>query len=195
MGARSTRPKPRNTVDFLRLRKLVRDAAKKAFADLRKAHPGETFYAFALYTDDGAMTIIPAANSEEGFRRAAEKYGYSKPDQLAWIRWSTAEWAYEAAGGEHFDAAHEQLNLPNRDTGPEDKFVHFLGNLIESMVGALKDLDDEGFFGEGEASEAVTLFVTISDSDLADAIEERSSRELNPRPVHKRFLKRYPASG
>jgi hypothetical protein len=191
MGARSPEPKRRDTMDFLRLRSLIRDAARTAFTELRQAHPDETFYAFSLYTDDGAMTIMPAANSEEGYRRKVQSYGYTKPQDTSYVRWATAEWAYEAAGEGHFDAAHDLLNGPGRDDGEDERaFIHFLGRLIESMVGALKDLDEEGFFGAGKAREGVTLFVTISDSDLSDAVEKRSSSELNPPAVHKAFMKR-----
>ena len=56
-------------VDFSALRGEIMDAARRAFEALMRNHPNERFYAFALYSDDGAMTVAPAANSEEAFRR------------------------------------------------------------------------------------------------------------------------------
>src|SRR5690606_1777673 len=77
------------------LQASIRDAARHVFTRLRGQHPDETFYAFALYTDDGAMTVVPAANSEEGLAAALEK-AQADPEERSYYRWATAEWAYEA---------------------------------------------------------------------------------------------------
>ena len=63
----------------------IRDAARVAFSDLHRAHPDETFYTFALYTDDGWMIVVPAANSEEGFGRATGDN--TDPAERANARW------------------------------------------------------------------------------------------------------------
>ena len=185
------------SLDQQKLSALIRDAARQAFGGLRHAHPDETFYAFALYTDDGWMTIVPAANSEEGFRRATA----DEPDPVnhRYSRWATAEWAYEAAGDEHFDAANELLNAPSADgevdegdEGDESRRHREQGNaLIASMVEGLRLLDAEGFFGTGAEREKVTLFVSISDSDEAEEVETSSARQLNPPEVGAAFANRY----
>ena len=185
------------SLDQQNLSAVIRDAARQAFGDLRRAHPEETFYAFALYTDDGWMTIVPSANSEEGFQRAIS----SEPDQTSHhaYRWSTAEWAYEAAGNEHFDAANELLNASSADEEPDDsdeteevRLYREQGDaLIASMVEGLRLLDAEGFFGTGEERGRVTLFVSISDSDEAEEVETISARQLNPPNVAAAFAKRY----
>lgn len=51
--------------DFSDFKKEIAQAAKGSFEDLRAAHPEEHFYAYALYTDSDAMTVVPAANSLE----------------------------------------------------------------------------------------------------------------------------------
>lgn len=45
------------TLGLARLRFAVKDAARGAFSDLRRAYPDERFYAFALYTADSAEYI------------------------------------------------------------------------------------------------------------------------------------------
>lgn len=75
------------SVDFTQLGAAVREAAEKAFAEVRTAHPNECFYAFTLYTDDGAMTIEPAANTEEAFERKAAPH----PKEASYYRWATGE--------------------------------------------------------------------------------------------------------
>jgi len=182
-------------INETKLRDLVRDAARAAFEQVREENPDESFYGFALYTDDGLMTIMPAANSEQGFKEACRNNGFKKPDEKAYARWATAEWGYEAVGADHFDAAHELLNGPDRgDAGDADDEAAYraLGNtVIGSMVNALNDLDQSGFFGAGAEREKVTLFVSVSDSDAAESIENESAKQLNPPAVAERFIKRY----
>ncbi len=183
------------SLDSQRLSALVRDAARQAFGDLRRSRADEAFYAFALYTDDGWMTIVPAANSEEGLRRANQDD--QDPTDLRYTRWATAEWAYEAVGGEHFDAANELLNASDEegaeaDDAAEDPRHRAKGEaLLGSMVEGLRLLDAEGFFGTGERRDKVTLFISISDSDEAEEVETSSARQLNPPGVAAAFAKRY----
>lgn len=185
------------SLDQQKLSASIRDAARAAFGDLRRAHPQETFYAFALYTDDGWMTVVPSANSEEGFHRAAGDD--TDPAERAYSRWATAEWAYEATGNEHFDAANDLLNAPDQneeatDLGEAEELRAHRGKgeaLLASMVEGLRLLDAEGFFGTGEDREKVTLFVSISDSDEAEETETTSARQLNSPQVATAFARRY----
>ncbi len=178
-------------VDFTQLRAAVREAAEKAFTQVRASHSDEQFYAFALYTDDGPMTIVPAANTEEGFRRNTGL----DPEEANYYRWATGEWAYEASGSGAFQRVYELLNAGGRDGeegGEEDSPdpAAFHSRVIEAMISALGELDSEGFFGGGSAREQVTLFVSVSDSDESAAIEDASAQRLNPAPVYARFARR-----
>ncbi len=51
------------------------------------------------------MTVMPAANTEEGLQRRADKYKFSKAEQLDYLRWGTGEWAYEGAEADYFGGA------------------------------------------------------------------------------------------
>ena len=183
------------SIDWTQFQAAVRDGARAAFREVRAVHPSEHFYAFALYTDDGVMTVVPAANSEESFGRK----GGGKAE-AAYYRWATGEWAYKAVGSEHFGAAYVLLNGEGRDgedAEAEDEweespqFAEFRRQVIESLVGALVDLEGEGFFGRGAAREGVTVFVSVSDSDDTVEIENESARRLNPPAVYERFAGRY----
>lgn len=59
------------------------------------------------------------------------------------------------------------------------------------MIFALGELDAAGFFGSGSEREQVTLFVSISDSDESEAIEDASAQRLKPASVHERFARRH----
>ena len=182
-------------MDTAKLTELIREGCRRAFGELRAAHPEQTFYAFALYTDGGLMTIMPAANTEQ---RLAPKAASTKDAQTrAYYRWAPAEWAYEASGLEHFDEAHELLNAPDTqyqgdDDAAADRAFRERGNeVIGSMVEALRQLDAEQFFGTGDARNRVTLFVSVSDDDGALEIETKSAEVLNPPAVAAAFAKRY----
>lgn len=186
-------------IDFSLLRSEIAAAARCAFATVLKNHPDEQFYAFALYSDDAAMSVVPAANSEEALRRKAQNEkqdeGSPAPDAPPvessgeWARWFTGEWAYEAEGGEHFDRVDDLLNAA--DNCADADFPAFRINLYETMIEALGELDAQGFFGTGEQREAVTLFCSISDSDDAEQLENRSAEKLNPAIVYEKFSDRY----
>lgn len=181
------------SVNFKQLRVAVREAAQKSFGDVRAAHADEHFYAFALYTDDGAMTIMPASNTEEGFRRKAGP----QPKEANYYRWATGEWAYEAAGADAFQRVYDLLNAGSRYDGPGSDgetapdFPAFKNQVIETMISALGELDASGFFGSGTTREQVTLFVSISDSEETTAVEDASAQCLNPASVAERFAQRF----
>lgn len=181
-------------LDASALQDSIRDAARTAFRELQQSHPEETFYAFALYTDGGLMTVMPAANTEEAFEDAAD--GESDRAELAAYRWSTGEWAHEGAGDEHFDAVCQVLRDAALEQAAEEDsaaeaFRARANLVIRSMIGALHQLDEEGLFGRDKAREKVTLFVSVSDSDGALAIETKSAEQLNPPRVAAKFAKRW----
>ncbi len=72
-------------------------------------------------------------------------------------------------------------------------FLAYKQQALEAMVLALKELDDEGFFGRGVERERVTLLVWITDSAEAEAWWLRSIKDLNPGPVYRRFLSAAPS--
>src|SRR6185436_1685591 len=70
-------------------RTTVRDATRFWFTEIREKHPNEKFYAFALYTDDDAITVCDAANTEEALRRQLTWSGARYPDiSESYHRWT-----------------------------------------------------------------------------------------------------------
>lgn len=90
--------------DFALLQSLVTDATRLAVDAVRRAHPGQHIDAFALVSDDSAMTIGPMANSREAL--AASEYGEE-------MLWNPAEWAFDD-GGAYFDSAYRLLLQAHR---------------------------------------------------------------------------------
>ena len=179
---------PKKTVDLHTFKAEVKAAAARAFTAIKGNHPDETFYAFALYSDDGAMTVNPAANSEQALERSVAAYGKRGKAMLGELRWSPAEWEYEDEAGDELDDAYDQLNTLLEKVG-DDEFERFREAAYTAMVDALDELNTEGFFGRGKERAAVTVFFTISDSEDSERWERRSVKRLNPASVQREFVR------
>ena len=170
----------------------IADAARVTYRALLAAHPDEHFYAFALYTDSGSMTVVPAANTEEGLKRVREQMEIDDDEDAPEFTWATGEWAYEAAESDSFNPLCKRLaDTVLGPNFPEAKFHVFFEDLQSDMIEALRLLDQEGLFGTGAEREKITLFVTISDDDGSVDLENKSAKVLNPPSVFDRFIKRY----
>lgn len=172
-------------MDWSVLSDEIYEATKKAFVSLEEAFPSEDFYAYALYTDSGAMTVVPAANSLQGLQSKLD----DDNDQslTSYYQWASSEWKYEAWKSEEF--AHISKAL--RESPERVRFDVFKENLIKAMVLALKKMDNDGFFGEGAKRKKITLFITISDDDSAEWVENESAKALNPPDTADLFLNRF----
>lgn len=174
------------------LRNQIFDATKQAFTELLESHKSEHFYAFALYTDSAAMSVGPSANTVE---RYAEKVGRELEEDekternLAYYKWSTSEWAYETACSEAFALINRALR---QDSERLDIWT-FKKNLLNVMAQALAQLMSEGFFERTSTAtgSACVMFVSITDDDDTENVENESSKTINSRPSHDEFLKRY----
>jgi hypothetical protein len=177
-------------MDWNTLELEIYKAARNAFDDLRGAHPDEEFYAYALYTDGDAWTVCPAANSLRGFEKAISQQPDPSAATLAYYKWATSEWAYEGWKSSYFREISAQLRAwENRAD-----LATFKRNVAASMIGALKKLDADGFFGAGVEREKLALFISVTDDDSAESVENESAKLLNPKSVYERFAPRYEGS-
>lgn len=171
----------------------IYESTKKVFGDLMHSRAGEEFYAYALYTDSSAMTVMPAANSVQGLERRFAKEEDKSAASLAYYKWVTSEWLYEAWQSDEFSQISAELrdylfSSNFADGNDEDQFRK---RVLQSMNEALKKLDNEGFFGEGEAREKLVLFITLTDDDSAEAVENESAKILNSASSFEEFVRRY----
>lgn len=88
--------------------KKVYDATKQAFNRLRNECDGESFYAYALYTDSSVMTVLPAANSLEKLKIKIEET--NEESENPYLTWETSEWWYESFGDEFFKEIYKIMN-------------------------------------------------------------------------------------
>ncbi|MFJ4068638.1 DUF4303 domain-containing protein [Pseudomonas sp. NPDC089996] len=164
-------------------------AVKTVLSDLLATHPEEAFYACAVYTDSGAMTLGVAANSRQALEQKLEREPEAERAELRpYYTWSSSEWAYEAWRGGCFNAVCRDL----ASAEPTEDFGAFRQRLNQLMIDVLAGLRDEGFF-ETVFSDVPVLFATITDDEEAEELEDRSARVLNSEAVFREFVQRYPA--
>ncbi|WP_426071355.1 DUF4303 domain-containing protein [Janthinobacterium sp. DSP2-3-3] len=159
--------------DFALLQTLVADAARLAFGAVRRAHPDQHLNAFALVSDDSAMTIGPMANSREAL--AASEYGEE-------MLWNPAEWAFDD-GGAYFDSAYRLLLQAHRKLPFDVDSDAFRTGVFDACIAALAQLDAEGVFGIGVQRDEGVLLFEVSDSEPLEGALAR----LNPPAVVARF--------
>lgn len=159
--------------DFALLQGLLADAARRAVAAVRRAHPEQHIDAVALVSDDSAMTIGLMANSREAL--AASEYGEE-------MLWNPAEWAFED-GGAYFDSAYRLLLQAHRELPFDVDFATFRSGVFDACIAALARLDAEGCFGAGARRDEIVLLFDVSDSEpVAGALAR-----LNPPAVVARY--------
>jgi hypothetical protein len=167
----------------------LRAATLAAVDGLLASLKGERLYAISLQTDDGGMSVGPCANSEQGYaeRCASEaEVEEQSPADLAYLRWAPAEWRYEMFDSAHFMETNQDfIAAGTSDTG--DDFDSYFEHLLEAMTDALATLRA----ARAQALEGVTLFVTITDSDEAEDVENRSAAQLNPPALAAAFARRF----
>ena len=170
-------------VDFSALAEQITQAAKAAFLEVLHRHRDEGIYAFALYSDGGAMTVCPATNTQ------AHLAG-QPADEAAYYKFEPAEWKYEMVGAEEqFNAICYQLRtaldeLPDDD---EAAFEAFRGQLFATCVQVLADLHRVQFFQQAAGHE-VFLVISVSDDDPDPAETARMIRQLNDNAYRDEYL-------
>jgi hypothetical protein len=167
--------------DWNRIEDDIYEASRASFAELLDQAGKEGIYAFCLYTDSDGGSVVPSANTEAGHRESLERAGECTERTKRYYRWAPEEWKYVAFGGDHFNAICETLFSVSVD----DQF----GQVAGAMTRALDRLRTEKTFTR--LAEAPTLFVSVSDDNRAESIENESAKVLNNAERLTIFLQRY----
>lgn len=165
----------------------LRVATIAAVDALSAAIEEQRLYAVCLQTADDGMSVGFCANTEEGHaekRTSEAEIEDMTPDYATYLRWAPAEWRYESFGDDLF--AEVNRDLTAACLGSNESFAPYFGHLIDAMIDALAHLRAE----RARTLEGVTLFVTISDSDAAQAVERQSVHRLNPPALAAEFGQR-----
>lgn len=143
----------------------------------------ERFYAFSLYTDSSAMTVSMSANSQEKLSSILDSGEDDSEETKNYYRWATSEWAYEAYNSEAFSAISQKL----RTSVSRNKITEFKKELIKVLTNVLKRVKHD----LGKEVQGMTFFVTITDDDDSENVEDNSAKEINDNPIFRKFIHRY----
>ena len=165
-------------MDFEALAQKIESATRAAFKEMFQQHGAEDIYAFALYSDEGAMTVCPSTNTVAFLNglTAEEK------EELPYYKFEPAEWAYEMQGA---DAAFNEIShtlsteLAKNDFQNEYEeeavFEAFRQGLFDCCIAVLEKLKAEGFFNRLAGKEIFLLFTAseyeFPKSELTDIVK------------------------
>jgi len=169
-------------LDFELLARQISAAAKVAFTEVLTQHHAEGIYSFALYSDEGAMTVCPAINTLDHLAtQPAEDHAYYK--------FEPAEWKYEMVGAE---ALFNEISRLVRTevlakAADEEWFVRFRKQLFDTCLDVLARLQQESFFRNAAGREVFLLFA-VSDYEAEPAELAKQVRRLNDNAYRDEYL-------
>ena len=162
------------------------DAATLALLD----DPGSgDLYAIALSVAEDGMGIGLCWTTETHFRAhlaSESQHETLSDDDAAYYRWAPAEWSHETWRDDLFAGINATVSAKAPDDGLSRRDFK---RLIDVMIEALAALRE----AQSPALANTTLFVTVTDSEDSQSIENRSAAKLNPRALHQAFAARYGA--
>ena len=166
-------------------------AVRSDFVELASKAAAEKIYAIALVTDSYMESLYLAIGTEQSLSKQELKYrkeiNPDSEDYKAVLRWTPAEWVYD--NNSLPDSRLRKIN--NLLRGNVEHTVEFEAAFYGVLSDALADLDRDGVLSKRQSRNDVTLFMSISDDDKAEAVEDYSAKILNPPSVYERFSKRF----
>jgi hypothetical protein len=169
--------------NFEALEKKILAACKQAFRDVHKKFPRETICAFALYSDQDAMTVCPAFDLVS----ALEKRQLGDPESASLHKFAPPEWKLEMFGA---DAAFTRICTTVREYGmahPKE-LPSFKKRLFETCLRVLEQL--RASHPIARRPEVLITFA-VSDTDPKAAAELKMLKRLNTDSTHVAEFKRW----
>ena len=134
----------------------------------------ERIYTAALVTDRYCCSLFLAVNTLEYLQSEDEE-----PDDES--KWHPDEWGYSDGHGSELVKLSKSL-WENHATLPGEAFF------FSAMISAMAQVKGSGIFGE--RTEEITFFISISDDEDAENLEDASAMTLNSPELAAAFLNR-----
>ena len=150
-------------MDFEILRQNIEEATKKAFIEMFEKNGADEIYAFALYSDEDAMTVCPSTNTLKYFSNLDED-----EDGMAYYKFSPPEWKYEMQGAnKEFSEICSELREELKNNEDEEWFYRFQKQVFNTCIEVLEKLKNENFF-KNIVGKDIFLTFTVSDYDFEE---------------------------
>lgn len=184
-------------IDFNALAVEIEVATRKAFLEMVANHGSEGIYGFALYSDEGAMTVCPSTNTQT--------YLETKPkEDYMYYKYEPAEWNYEGDGAdEDFSAICNTLynalegdfwsedTLEDLDEEEEEEddeaFEAFQQSLYQTCIAVLVKLKEEEFFKTLIGKEIFLMF-SVTDYEYDQEELKKMIIALNDNSYQQEYL-------
>ncbi|WP_433746646.1 DUF4303 domain-containing protein [Paenibacillus amylolyticus] len=146
----------------------------------------EKVYACAFGTDSDWVTLFMAVNTEESLaahisRMKEQGLCDSEEDEI-YYRWGCSEYQY----GEdtHFNHISRLLYATEEVREYKDEIIRIIAKVVNETA-------DDVFAQYGQIKADITFFVSLTDDDLAEEIENQSVHQMTVPGLVSTFLKRY----
>lgn len=184
----------------------IEDAARKAFAAAIAENADHAFFAFALTTLHARQYVECSLNSDINLEQILATAGSLEDDMRSYYKWYPNEWGdfeYFGQREQDFFAPVQELltriesetdaralvacgltEVPYEPDHPRyEAFWKFNEQrrhyVAEMMILALKNLDEAGCFGDGDARRDRIILVDSYDDEDAEELRSRSIDVLN----------------
>lgn len=163
----------------------IKDAVKTDMKKILEEVGNEKIYVTALVTDSDCITLFLAVNTYEYLN---ENGGLESEE-----KWLPDEWGYsdgkDSALTKLSELLYEHDKSLSYEADKDEQLEKYYKQFFEAAISALEQLKTENIFGK--ESEEVICFVSISDDDQAEDIENMSAKRLNNPELISEFLNRY----
>lgn len=153
---------------------MIRDAVAADLREILGRIDDERIYTVALVTDRYCCSLFLAVNTLEYLQSEDEE-----PDDES--KWHPDEWGYSDGHGSELVKLSKSL-WENHATLPGEAFF------FSAMISAMAQVKGSGIFGE--RTEEITFFISISDDEDAENLEDSSAMTLNSPELAAAFLNR-----
>ncbi len=186
---------------FKNLEHNIEQAVKKDMKKILKETGSEKIYAVALVTDSDCITLYLAVNTYEFLEKHDKEYSIDmdlseediknlKEGSASLTQWLPDEWGYSDDDNSELAKISELLyENSESDEYDDEEYEENQKLFFETVTSAFKHLIEEKVFGE--YSEKITYFISMSDDDRAEEIENNSAKLLNSPNIYETFLNRY----
>lgn len=144
----------------------------------------EAFYAVSLYTDSSAMSASLSASSEGKLKSILAAEEDQSIECENYYRWAVSEWFYDGYNAGAFSKISKMLR---EDSSREINFAKFKNELIKTLSNVLIRIKRELPI---ELNSTV-CFVSITDDDESEEIENSSAKLINDAPLLMAFILRF----
>ncbi|MDO3412446.1 DUF4303 domain-containing protein [Saccharibacillus sp. CPCC 101409] len=146
----------------------------------------EKVYACAFGTDSDFTTLFLAVNTEESLARhiadMKQKGLCESEASEIYYRWGISEYQY---GDEtHFNGISDVMYEAENAYDHKDAIVSII-------AGVVRDTDESVFRAYGQSKADIVFFVSMTDDDEAEALENETVVQMTDAELAKNFLKRY----